>query len=119
VAYLVLAKLVVALHFGFVVFIFAGAYVAVTHRWVIWLHVPAIAYAILITVVGWSCPLTILEQRLLDKAGAPVYVGEFLPHYVWSRFGLTGAEVSVAVGLIIALVLVSARPYWLIFRQVS
>jgi len=119
VAYLLLAKLVVALHFGFVVFIFAGAYVALSQRWVIWLHVPAFAYAILITVVGWSCPLTVLEQRLLERAGAPVYTGEFLPHYVWSRFGLSGAEVSVAVGLIVALLAASARPYWLIFRSVS
>ena len=118
-AYLVLAKLVVALHFGFVVFIFAGAYVATSYRWVIWLHVPAIAYAIVITIVGWSCPLTVLEQRLLERAGAAVYAGEFLPHYVWSRFGLTGSEISVAVGLIVALIAVSARPYWLIFRAHS
>jgi hypothetical protein len=96
--------------------VFAGAYVAVSHRWVVSLHVPAIAYAILITIVGWPCPLTILEQRLLERAGAPVYSGEFLPHYVWSRFGLTGSEVSVAVGLIVVLAAVSARPYWLIFR---
>lgn len=115
-AYLVLAKLVVALHLGFVVFIFLGGHIAVSHRWVVWLHVPAVAYAILITIVGWSCPLTILEQRLLERAGAPVYPGEFLPHYVWSRFGLTGSELVVAAGLIVALLVASARPYWLIFR---
>ena len=118
-AYLVLAKLVVALHIGFVVFIFAGAYVALSYRWVIWFHIPAIAYATLITVVGWSCPLTLLEQRLLQKAGAPVYSGEFLPHYIWSRFGLAGSEMTVAAGLIVALLAVSARPYWLIFRAHS
>ena len=118
-AYLVLAKLVVALHIGFIVFIFAGAYVAVPYRWVIWLHVPAIAYSILITIVGWPCPLTLLEQRLLERAGAPVYSGEFLPHYLWSRFGLTGSEVLVAASLIVVLVAISARPYWLIFRAHS
>ena len=115
--YLLLAKLVVALHVGFIVFIFAGAYVAVSYRWVIWLHVPAIAYSILITIVGWQCPLTVLEQRLLEEAGAPVYLGEFLPHYLWSRFGLTGSEFSVGVGLVAVLIAASARPYWLIFRM--
>ncbi len=70
----------------------------------------------LITVVGWSCPLTLLEQWLLETGGRPTYVGEFLPHYVWSNFGLTGAEPAVAAGLILALIAANLRPYRAILR---
>jgi len=102
-AYLAGAKLVALVHFGFVVFLFLGGLLLYSHRWLARLHGPCLVYAVLITVVGWSCPLTHLERWLLGRAGVLVYSGEFLPHYVWSRFGLTGSEFSVAAGLIAAL----------------
>jgi hypothetical protein len=116
VAYLASAKLVVGAHFSFVAFIFFGAFLFGSHRWLVWFHGPCLAYAILITIVGWSCPLTHLEQWLLARAGVPVYSGEFLPHYVWSRFGLTGIEVPVATGLIVALLAANVVPYRSLFR---
>jgi len=115
VAALVGARLVVGAHFGFVAFLFFGTLLFERHRWAVFVHAPCLAYAILITVVGWPCPLTHLEQWLLGRAGAPVYSGEFLPHYVWSRFGLTGSELPVAAGLIVALLAANLLPYrsWL------
>lgn len=110
-AYLVCAKFVVALHFGFVVFIFLGGLLLGSQRWVAWVHVPAVIYAIFITVIDWPCPLTHLEKWFLGRAGVPIYSGEFLPHYVWSRVGLAGTEVYVAGGLIVALLAANWLPY--------
>jgi hypothetical protein len=115
-AYLASAKLVVGAHFGFLAFVFLGALLFASHRWVVWVHAPCLAYAILITIVGWSCPLTNLEQWLLSRAGAHVYAGEFLPHYVWSRFGLTGSELPIAASLVIGLLAANALPYWSLLR---
>ena len=110
-AYLAGARLVAGAHFSFVAFLFFGALLFGSHRWVVFVHAPCLVYAILITIVGWPCPLTVLEQWLLGRAGAPVYPGEFLPYYVWSRFGLTGSELPVAAGLIFALLIVNLLPY--------
>jgi hypothetical protein len=115
-AYLLAAKLVAAAHFGFVAFLFFGAQLFASYRGLVWVHVACLTYGVLITVVDWSCPLTLLEQWLLDRGGAPVYSGEFLPHYVWARFGLTGSELPVAGGLILALLAANAVPYWSLFR---
>jgi hypothetical protein len=110
-AYLLLAGATVALHAGFVVFVLFGGLALYRRRWLAWLHAPAMLYAILIQTVGWACPLTDLEKWLRGLAGQPVYAGEFLPHYLWSSFGLTGAEPLVAVGFIAALLAINLRPY--------
>ena len=114
--YLASAKLVVVAHFGFLAFVFLGALLFASHRWVVWVHGPCLAYAILTTIIGWSCPLTHLEQWLLERAGVPVYSGEFLPHYVWSRLGLTGSELPVAASLVVALLAANSLQYWSLFR---
>jgi hypothetical protein len=82
-------------------------------RWkrLAWLHAPAMLYAILIETVGWACPLTDLEKWLRGLAGQEPYAGEFLPHYLWGTFGLTGAEPLVAVGFIAVLLAINLRPY--------
>ena len=118
-AFILSAKLVVLAHFGFLAFVFLGALLFASHRWLVWVHGPCLLYAIVTTIIGWSCPLTLLEQWLLARAGAPVYSGEFLPHYVWSRLGLTGIEVPVAAGLIVALVGANFLPYRSLFRADS
>jgi hypothetical protein len=117
VAFIVSAKLVVLAHFGFVAFVFLGALLFSVYPWLPWVHGACILYAILISIVGWSCPLTLLEQWLLTQAGAPVYSGEFLPHYVWSHFGLTGSETPAVAALIVAVLGANAFQYWALFRS--
>ena len=116
--YLTGAKLVVVAHFGFVPFVFLGALLLVSRPWVVWVHGACLAYAFAITVIGWPFPLTHLEQLLLSRAGVSVYSGEFLPHYVWSRFDLTGSELPVAASMVIALVAANSQQYWSLFRSV-
>jgi hypothetical protein len=79
--------------------------------WLVWLHLPAVVYAILIQTIGWPCPLTDLEKWFRTLAGQQPYADEFLPHYLWSSFGLTGTEPMIAVGLIAILLAINLRPY--------
>ncbi|HKI86847.1 MAG TPA: DUF2784 domain-containing protein [Thermoanaerobaculia bacterium] len=115
-AFLASAKLVALAHFSFVAFVFLGALLFTSYPWLAWVHGACILYAILISIVGWSCPLTLLEQWLLSLAGAAPYSGEFLPHYVWSRFGLTGNELPVVASLVLAILGANAFQYWALFR---
>ncbi len=101
----------VALHVGFVFFVIFGGLALHRWSWLVWLHAPAVVYAILIQTIGWPCPLTDLEKWFRGLAGQQPYAGEFLPHYLWSPFGLTGSEPMIAVGLVAILLAVNLRPY--------
>lgn len=80
--YRALAWLVFTVHAGFVLFVATGALAVLWMPWLAWLHVPCVLYAAAIEIVGWTCPLTPLENRFRRAAGEPQYDGSFLGHYV-------------------------------------
>jgi hypothetical protein len=113
--YRVLAELVVALHFLFLVFVVAGGLLARRHRLVMALHLIAVAWGFAIEAVpGMSCPLTALENRLAVRAGGAGYQGGFIEHYLLPVIypeGLTrGMQVGLAVLVVVVNVLVYAWP---------
>jgi hypothetical protein len=82
VLYRVLADAVLLLHLAFIVFVLAGALLVWRRRWVAWLHLPAVAWAVIVEVNGWLCPLTPLEVRLRILAGGAGYEGGFVERYL-------------------------------------
>ena len=56
--YAVLADLVVLIHFLFVSFVVFGGLLAMRFQWVVWIHLPAVCWGILIELLGFGCPLT-------------------------------------------------------------
>ena len=80
--YRVLADAVVVTHFAFIGFVVTGPLLA--HRWrpLVWLHLPALAWAVGIIAVGYECPLTALENHFRRLAGERVYPGGFVDHYI-------------------------------------
>jgi hypothetical protein len=50
---------------------------------VAWLHLPAVVWAIFVEYSGWICPLTPLENALRERAGLPLYSGDFIAQYVF------------------------------------
>jgi uncharacterized membrane protein YhhN len=83
VLYRLLADAVLAAHLAFIVFVVAGGLLALVWRRVAWLHVPMALWGVAIEVVGWTCPLTPLENALRRAAGEQGYAGGFLEHYVF------------------------------------
>jgi hypothetical protein len=80
--YRVLADAVVVAHFAFVVFVVVGS-LLVRHRPVlVWLHLPALVWAVGIVTVGYECPLTALENHLRRLGGERAYPGGFVDHYI-------------------------------------
>lgn len=77
-----LADLVLVVHFGFVIFVSAGGFLVLVRPWWAALHVPCLLYGVGVELIGWTCPLTPLEQRLRLRAGADGYSGGFIDHYV-------------------------------------
>ncbi len=80
--YRLAADLVLLFHFLFAAFAVFGAFLALCGpRWP-WLHVPAVLWSSVVNLMGWTCPLTPLEQKLRARAGQAGYAGGFIQHYV-------------------------------------
>ncbi len=62
------ADAVLLLHLGFILFVALGALPALRWRWLVFVHLPALAYGLAIELIGWMCPLTPLEVALHDRA---------------------------------------------------
>jgi hypothetical protein len=80
--YSVAADALVILHLAFIVFVMLGGLLLLKWRWPILLHLPAVAWGILVELRGWLCPLTPLEQHFRTLAGETGYSGGFVQHYL-------------------------------------
>ncbi len=115
--YGILADIVVWLHLVFVVFVLAGASLAIWRRRMLWLHLPAVFWAIWIELTGGICPLTPLENWLRSRAGQGGYRGDFVEHYLLPVLypgGLT-RNLQILLGLLV--IMINAALYGLIIFQ--
>jgi hypothetical protein len=117
VSYRVLADLVVALHFGFVLFVVFGGLFVFRRRWTAWLHVPAAVWGALIEVSGGICPLTPLENWLRRESGAAGYSGGFIEHYILPVLYPVGLTRQVQLLLGFLVILLNLTVYWLALRR--
>ena len=69
-------------HLAFLVFLAAGGLLAWRWRAVVWVHVPAVVWALLSITVGLDCPLTQAEKHFRRLAGGEAYSGGFVDRYV-------------------------------------
>lgn len=81
-SYSILADLLVLVHAAFIVYVVAGG--LLLWRWphLVWLHLGAVAWGVMIEFSGWLCPLTPLEQHWRALAGEAGYHGSFIAHYL-------------------------------------
>jgi hypothetical protein len=77
-----LAELVLAFHFGFVLFAALGGLLVLRWRALLWPHLAAVAWGVLVQCANWTCPLTPLENQLLRLGGEAGYEGGFVEHYI-------------------------------------
>jgi len=82
ITYLLLADFVVILHFLFIVAVVIGGLLVIKWRKLIWVHLPFLFWGIYIEFSGGICPLTPLEIWLRKQAGADIYQGGFISHYL-------------------------------------
>lgn len=116
--YRILADLTMALHFAFVFFVVFGGLLVAWRGWVAWLHVPAFLWGSWISLVGWVCPLTPLENRLRRLAGEEGYPGGFLEHYLLGILYPEGMSRGHFVAMGIAVLLLNGVVYaWALRRR--
>jgi hypothetical protein len=115
--YLWLADAVVLIHVAFVVFVMLGGFLALRWRAIVWAHVPAAIWGVLIEYAGWVCPLTPLENSLRAKAGEAAYTGDFIDHYVLRLLYPGGLTSRVQIVLGSFALVVNLLAYTLLIRQ--
>ena len=102
-AYKLLADFIVLIHFLWILFLFFGAYVGARVRVLRILHLSGLAFALMIQVFGWYCPLTYLEVWLRSKHDPRLaYTGSFIIHYVEKIVYLDLSRTLIVIGTVIA-----------------
>jgi len=111
-----LADLVLLIHFAFVIFVIVGGFFASRWRWLPWVHLPAVAWAVVLEFSGWICPLTPMENLLRRASGEAGYAGGFLEHYLVQVVypeALT-PEIQIYIGL--GVLLINGLAYGIVWK---
>jgi hypothetical protein len=117
VIYRLLADLVVVVHIGFVVFVVLGGLLVIRWRLLVWLHLPAVVWAVVLELAGWICPLTPLENRLRRAAGGGGYEGGFIEHYAVPVLYPEVLTRRMQLGLAVFVLSVNVAVYlWIVLR---
>lgn len=77
-----LADFVFIIHLCFVIFAIFGGLLALRWRWLAWLHLPALIWAVAVEFFQLFCPLTTLENYFIRQSGEQGYAGGFIEYYV-------------------------------------
>jgi Protein of Unknown function (DUF2784) len=109
--YRVAADLVLVIHLLFILFVVGGAFLTWRWPWVVWVHLPAMVYGALIEFVGFTCPLTPLQNYLARRGGETAYHGGFISHYLVQVIYPRGLTRPIQIGLGLFVLLVAAIGY--------
>ena len=114
-----LADVVLVLHLAFILFVVLGGLLVFRWRWILYLHLPAAVWGVLIEFFGWICPLTPLENLLRIRAGGAGYEEGFIVHYLLPLIYPGGLTREVGLQLGLALIGVNLLIYgiWLARRR--
>jgi Protein of Unknown function (DUF2784) len=115
--YQLLADLIVLAHAAFVVFVVLGGLLIVRWWRLVWIHLAAIVWAVLVEFFGWVCPLTPLENWLRRRGGQGGYSSDFVAHYILPLLYPEGLTHRVQIGLGVLVILINVAIYTWIFRS--
>jgi hypothetical protein len=111
-----LSDVVLVAHLCFIVLAAIGGLLALRWRWAPLAQLPAVAWGAYIELTGGVCPLTPLENALRRAAGDMGYSGGFIEHYlapvIYPAALSAGAQLRLAVGLVLLNVAVYAFVLW-------
>lgn len=114
--YRLLADITLILHLLFVLFAIFGGLLVLYRRFILWLHLPALVWAIFIEFFQITCPLTTLENYLHALGGESGYAGGFIEHYVSAAlYWQMSLETQILLG--ISLIVFNVFVYFLVFRK--
>jgi len=112
------ADAVLLVHFAFVAFVVLGGLLLLRWPALAWIHLPAVAWAAIVELAGWVCPLTPLEVTLRQAAGVSGYSGDFLEHYIVALLYPEGITRTLQFSLGAFVILINVFLYSVVLRRV-
>lgn len=113
-----LADITVVVHLAFVAFAVLGGLTVLRWPKMLWLHLPALAWAAAIETFGWICPLTHLENALRAHGGEAGYAGGFVDRYLMPVL-YPEALPMLRWPLLAALLAINVGVYWTVWRRLT
>jgi hypothetical protein len=111
------ADALLVLHAAFILFAVLGGLLAWWKPRLAWLHLPAALWAAAVVTMGWTCPLTPLEQRYRSLAGQSGYDGSFIEHYLLAAIYPPGLTRPLQLLLGLGVVAINAAVYARVLRR--
>ena len=96
-------------------FVVCGGFLAIWWPKVIWVHLPAAAWGVLVEFGGWICPLTPLENALREAEGRSRYQGDFVAHYILPVLYPNGLTRSDQIQLGLLALIINVGVYGFVF----
>ena len=98
----ILADVVVFLHLLWILFLFFGSLPGRRNKAIRILHISGLAFALVIQIFGWYCPLTYLEAFLRERQSpGTAYPGSFIIRYVEKIVYIEVSNTAIFVGTIL------------------
>ena len=116
---MLLASAVSVVHALVILFMLTGALLALRRPRLVRVHAPVAAAVLAVNLAGQPCPLTELELRLREAAGAPPFSGGWLGHYVFSPVGLDVHSPAVQIGMYTVALGLNVVGYTLLARRAA
>ncbi|WP_455924111.1 DUF2784 domain-containing protein [Pseudomonas putida] len=107
----------VLFHGLFIIFVLLGGLLLLKWRGVVWLHVPAATWGVLVEVFHLTCPLTYWENLLRLRAGLQGYEGGYVEHYLLPVIYPAGLTAGIQLVLGSVVLLINGAVYWRLYRR--
>jgi len=107
----VVADAVVVFHLMFILFAVLGGLLVWRWHGLVWLHVPAALWGVLVELMHWPCPLTPLEHSLRLAAGQAGSSGGVVEHYLLPIIYPAGLTPQIQIGLGVFVLLLNTLIY--------
>jgi hypothetical protein len=114
-----LADALLVVHASFIAWVITGGFAV--RRWprLVWLHLPAAAWAVWISISGGLCPLTPWEWALRQRAGQGGFEGGFIEHYLLAWIYPEGLTPTIQWALALLVVAVTGWAYAPALRRLA
>ena len=106
-----LATLTFIIHFLFITFVVFGGLLFFIKKWMIRIHLSTLIYGIYVEFTQSICPLTYLENFLLQKAKLTTYSTSFIQNYLFPIIYPANLTKDTQINLGIYLIILNAVIY--------
>ncbi|MFN3593484.1 MAG: DUF2784 domain-containing protein [Thiobacillaceae bacterium] len=112
-----LANLILLAHLAFILFVALGGLAVLRWPRLAWLHLPCVAWGVMVELMGWICPLTPWENHFRRLAGQAGYGGDFIQHYLMIAIYPEGLTHNIQIMLGLGLAVINLAIYGLLLYR--